>query len=500
MNMWNRGILDLVRKFVFVGALLIIAEGAAAAQTSYPALWQKRALPDTVKAGPEVTSSMRVSVNLRVLRSTANARLSLLMPDGRSLIAVKFRQTRTPNGLVWSGAIADEPTSSVNFSIVNETVVGSIMTGRGQSFRLRRDPSGVQVIEQVDLRKLPPEGNPTPISGRRGDKGGDPSGDTCTTDGIDQIDMMVVYTQDARAGAGGKDAMEADIYLAVELANQSYINSDINQRMRLVHIEEVSYVESGDTILDRDRLKAKTDSFVDNVHTLRDTYGADAVVMITETGNWCGFSFLMDPLGNAFEDSAFAVVVRQCSTLAGKYSFPHEVGHVMSARHDWTVDSTNNSPYAYNHGHFQNAPSSGSPWRTIMSYEDGCLSAGVNCPRALNWSNPNINIGSDSTGVASGAQQQDNHQTLNNTALTVANFRCASPNRNDVWMKDTWSDSGQEPDPNQAGQPMWESPYVWVRNDQDTQLIHQHEHQNPVKDQPNYIYVKISQWRWRDLR
>ena len=154
------------------------------------------------------------------------------------------------------------------FFVVNETVVGSIMTGRGQSFRLRRDPSGVQVIEQVDLRKLPPEGNPTPISGRRGDKGGDPSGDTCTTDGIDQIDMMVVYTQDARAGAGGKDAVEADIYLAVELANQSYINSDINQRMRLVHIEEVSYVESGDTILDRDRLKAKADSFVDNVHTL----------------------------------------------------------------------------------------------------------------------------------------------------------------------------------------------------------------------------------------
>ena len=47
--------------------------------------------------------------------------------------------------------------------------------------------------------------------------------------------------------------------------------------------------------------------------------------MITETGDWCGFSFIMDPVGNAFEDSAFAVVTRNCATLAGKYSFPHEL-------------------------------------------------------------------------------------------------------------------------------------------------------------------------------
>ena len=60
-----------------------------------------------------------------------------------------------------------------------------------------------------------------------------------------------------------------------------------------------------------------------------------------------------------------------------------------------------------------------------------------------------------------------------------------------VWMKDTWSDTGLEPDPAQAALPMWESPYIWVRTTQDTLLIHQHEHMNPIKDQPNFIYVKI---------
>ena len=126
----------------------------------------------------------------------------------------------------------------------------------------------------------------------------------------------------------------------------------------------------------------------------------------------------------------------------------------------------------------QNAPSSGSPWRTIMSYEDGCLSAGVNCPRALNWSNPNINIGSDPTGVASGAQQQDNHQTLNNTALTVANFRCASPK----WQRCVdegvpGATAARNRTPTRPASQCGSRLMSGVRTDQDTQLIHQHERQ-----------------------
>jgi hypothetical protein len=197
----------------------------------------------------------------------------------------------------------------------------------------------------------------------------------------------------------------------------------------------------------------------------------------------------MDSVGNGFEDSAFSVIDRHCATLAGKWSFPHELGHQMGARHDWAADNANNKPYPYNHGHTQPHPASGTAWRTIMAYEGACGS--VTCPRVMNWSNPNISVGGSTTGTATGAQQEDNHRTLNNTALTMANFRCSSPGREDVWMKDTWSDTGREPDPAQASLPMWESPYIWVQNASDTQLIHQHEHQNPIKGQPNFIYVKL---------
>ena len=36
-----------------------------------------------------------------------------------------------------------------------------------------------------------------------------------------------------------------------------------------------------------------------------------------------------------------------------------------------------------------------------------------------------------------------------------------------VWMKDTWDDTGAEPDPAQNNEVMWKSPYIWIRNSQD---------------------------------
>ena len=116
-----------------------------------------------------------------------------------------------------------------------------------------------------------------------------------------------------------------------------------------------------------------------------------------------------------------------------------------------------------------------------------------NCsePRVPRWSNPNINYNGTPMGTSSGSCQSCNACTINNTALTVANFRCTSTGVTDVWMKDTWNDNGSEPNPNSAGEPMWISPYIWVRNQQDTQLLHQHQHQNPEFGQDNWVYVKL---------
>jgi subtilisin family serine protease len=61
-----------------------------------------------------------------------------------------------------------------------------------------------------------------------------------------------------------------------------------------------------------------------------------------------------------------------------------------------------------------------------------------------------------------------------------------------IWMKDGWNDSGLEPDPAMAGQPMSQSPFIWVRTQDDGSAPANHyQHQNPEFGQPNYIYVKV---------
>lgn len=215
--------------------------------------------------------------------------------------------------------------------------------------------------------------------------------------------------------------MNSVVQLAVDETNQSYVNSGINQRLRLVHKEEVSYTESGNfcgaSTADLERLAGTTDGYMDNVHALRDTYGADVVDLIVETGNACGCGYLMTTVSTGFAPNAFTVTRRDCAT--GYYSFGHELGHNMGARHDWYVDQ-GTTPYPYNHGYVYTP----GQWRTIMAYNNECSNSGFNCTRLQYWSNPDVRYTGVPMGVPEGsANPADNRKTLNNTASTTANFR-----------------------------------------------------------------------------
>lgn len=437
----------------------------------------------TPRAGTRqvVTATGRAGITPGALQGGAAAQITLRAPDGRTFNLVRDRQERIGEaGTVWQGHIADTALSSATIVENKGAIAGTIFAPDG-TYRLRSDPGGTIFIDRIDSGRFLREAEPTRRSGLRNDSA-DPALDTCASDSGDQIDIMVVYTDDARAAAGSTAAMEAEVYLAVSLSNQSYANSNVNQRLRLVHVAEVAYAETGNTTTDKTRLKGKTEGFLDQVHALRDSFGADSVMMIaSQYSNACGESFIMSPVGNAFEDSAFGVVDRNCSTA--NLSFPHELGHQMSARHDWASDPTDNSPFHFNHGY--RIPSA---WRTVMAYP---CSSSTPCPRLTYFSNPNVSISGTPSGVSTEPQPTDNAQTLNLTALTVANFRCSSPSRNDVWAKDRWNDTGAEPEPLTAGQPMWESPYIWIRNDQDPTFLHQHQHENPEFGSPNWAYVKL---------
>ncbi len=440
------------------------------------------AQPAWAATGPLVVRSARLALAPRLLREAATTRLELQTPEGKALNLVRIRQERIgERGIAWHGRVENDAGSTAVIVENGGAVAGTIFTSTGQ-YRLGGEEGRV-VIERIDSAQFPREGEPIARSGRA-EAFADPAADTCTTDSGADIDVMVVYTDDTRAAAGGTAAMEAEVYLAVAVSNQTYVNSNVTQRLRLVHTVEVNYAETGNANTDLNWLQGNA-----GIQTLRNTFAADNVVMLTQTSNYCGLAYFMSSVGNGFNPYAYGVVLRSCAS--GNLSFPHELGHNMSAAHDWSNDA-GTLPYLFGHGFQKPTPSVSvvQPWRTVMAY--AC--SGVTCGRIPYWSNPNVfypGPTADAMGVTGGTQPADNAQVLNLTALTVANFRCSSAGRADVWMKDRWNDTGAEPEPLTAGLPMWESPYIWIRNSQDATLAHQHEHQNPEFGSPNWAYVKL---------
>ena len=285
---------------------------------------------------------------------------------------------------------------------------------------------GVHAIQEIDPSGFPADAEAIPV---------DIADEALTLDAImaddgSTIDVLVIYTQAARSAAGGTSAMSTVIDLAVSETNDSYANSGVNQRVRLVHAQEVNYSESDfDWVSTLYRLRDPADGYLDDVHALRDTYCADEVVMIVANMGYCGIAFMMDTVSHSFEGWAFSLVSYPCA--AGHYTFAHELGHTMGARHDWYVDPTDNRPFSYNHGYVNTTDR----WLTIMSYGTECADNGIYCSRLPYWSNPDQTYGGETMGVPEGASNAaDNRKTLNSTAYTVSNFRpsCASTPVTDI--------------------------------------------------------------------
>ncbi len=495
---------------LWVGLVLaMIGAGASAPALGAPLLSPSPAPSREVRAdGPEVVRRRFVTLNAQQTVREPVLELNLF-PD-RVILADRQRtETILGSGRIWIGRPRGGE-GTVTLAAVGDVLVGEIRFG-DELFEIRYAGEGIHTVYRIDARSyaqwdlpddavsIPPEDGPATLEKPIGAGGSTDAG--IASDPCNLIDILVLYTPAAEASAGGTPAMEALIYLAVAETNNSFRVSGVTPRLNLVHLARVTYTETGNLRTDRDRLKSPSDGYMDIAHTLRDRYCADVTSLIVDVGNGCGVGFVQDPAPQAsFETSAFNVVVDSCAT--GNFSFGHELGHIMGARHDWYVDDTT-TPFSYSHG-FVNVTQR---WRTVMAYNNRCKDAGSSCTRLGRWSNAGLTVGGNATGVAAGTSTScaagntnnpdcdaENYLALNNTACTVANFRdrgtCSD--RNDVWMKDTWTDTGAEPDPLTASESMWKSRAIWVRNNIDANHVFQHQHQNPVAGKTNFVYVKIA--------
>ena len=312
---------------------------------------------------------------------------------------------------IWTGYVDGADYSEVVLAYRDGVMVGDIRVEQSL-YQIQYITDDIHAIHEVDIFAFPPEAEPlvAPIP----DSNHPELSEKILVEDGSRIDVLVVYTGDARSGAGGTTAMQNLIALAESQTNTGYSRSGVIQRIRVVHTAEVSYNEDYNLGTTLKRLREKNDGYMDDVHALRDAYSADLVVLIVNSGDRFDTAYVMTSVSDWFEEYAFSVVRRDRAT-APRYTFAHEMGHNMGAHHNRGNTEGQTGAFSYSYGYRVNGVFS-----TIM--------ASTNCPngcqRINNWSNPNVTHQGYPTGVHYQASNSaDNRRTLNNTRVTVANFR-----------------------------------------------------------------------------
>lgn len=219
------------------------------------------------------------------------------------------------------------------------------------------------------------------------------------------IDVIVAYTSMFASAAG--DPL-ASIELAIYETNVSFENSQINTRLNLVHAYQTAYQDTGSFDYDLGNIQSASSTHGNELRALRDQYSADIMMLLT--GNiydGCGQARTI----HADESNAIAVVKESCAT--GFYTFGHEIGHLMGARHTLASDSQT-IPFAYGHAYCHPVANT---WRTVMA--SSCSGS----TRVQQWSNPNVFYQGAVTGTVT---DEDNARVLNERRTQVANFRVGS--------------------------------------------------------------------------
>lgn len=364
---------------------------------------------------PAASQSRLVAIDTQQLQSMLGGAMSSapftlqLFPNTQVQLQSVGTESAYGGGLVWHGTVVGHANSSVVVSLMADAVAASIRFD-DHLYSIVSAGNGVHWVAQIDESAMPVCGNthahtvtspPTATTAVPQSAG---SFGSTRASGNPDIDVMVVYTTSAKNGAGGLNGIQAKINLAVAETNTGYSTSLVDQRLVLVHTEEmVGYNEPASMSTMLSDLRGTNDGKMDQVHALRNQHGADTVTLINQNGGYCGIAYLMGNVSAGFASNAFSVTKSSCAT--GYYSFGHELGHNMGSTHD----PGNGSGAAYFYGYGYRTPNS--QYRTVMAYSPGT--------RVDRYSSPLISY----AGFVMGATSQDNSRSMNNTASTVAAWR-----------------------------------------------------------------------------
>ncbi len=406
----------LFRRLVASGALLLGLAGPDAARAQPPAppalyaLLPAPARSSAAPASPPLARRVRPGVHGTAL--AASPRLRVPLPGGRVVDVRRVDQRSLDDaGQYWRGD--DEADEDVRVRVVTRgTVVVGTIEADGRTFLLAPDTSGAQTLDDITTTGVRCGGAVVPAvplvsPGVVAPEPRLPAASAAAGDPV--VELLVVYSSEARVAAGGAEAMRATIELAVEATNDALAHSLVPAQLRLVDAREVAYAESRSLSTDLDRVTGIDDGAMDDVHAWRDAAGADLVSLIVERNDAGieGIAWLMQSPTVDFAPLAFSVVMRR---TAASLTLAHEVGHNLGLAHDRdNAGAAGVYPYAYG---YRDPPY----FRDVMSYP--CQ--GTPCPLVPYFSTPDAFHAGRPLGRP---DLEDNARALRQTMPVAAAFR-----------------------------------------------------------------------------
>lgn len=335
------------------------------------------------------------------------------------------------------------------YMIISTTDGRSLVTIRvhelSRIYQIIRDPSGLNYyLIELDLKKMivedelpaqkPPAPTPYDIEEQKRIEQELENKSTGPWDPA-TIDVMMVYTQAARAWGNNNGGIRNLVATAIADGNVILSNSNTVASFRLVHNAEVNYTESPSLRVDLRRLTTSPTfqpwgsswtldgvaynmlGFMDIVHTWRNTYGADLVLLFTATSS--GIGWLLEDVAG-WPNYGFSI-----SNISRLWSYTptHEKGH-NSGLHHHKQQTDDPGPTNWGSSWPANTWSAGWRWQgsdnvwyhSVMSYTWGDPDGG----RVPHYSNPSINHMGQPTGHAADG---NNARTLRTTKHVVAAYR-----------------------------------------------------------------------------
>lgn len=398
------------------------------------------------------------------LRAVAGGTLRVTAPSGEQLAFRYERHVEHPSGdWTWVGRVAKgAPSDEALITFGDRAVFGTIsqpgkaplkLTIRdGVTWLVEADRSRIALIRNAATHPqgpgylVPPSSSPVPGGQSSGGGGMEASGAQTldiVTAATTTVDLLLGYTSGFAAALGGQSQALTRLNNMVEAANEAYVNSQVDARIRLVHAVQVSYpdaTDNGDTLERLTGYREGTGSIpvdpaFNALRAAREQYGADLVSLVRKfndpENNGCGIAWLIGGGRRAISaaDAGFGYSVVSDGQDAGadgktyfcrEETLAHETAHNMGSQHDRATATVNGSlnygVYDYSFG-YKTGAGAGS-FYTIMAYGES------NQTGYRVFSNPGTNFcGSLACGVAN---QSDNARSLRQTLPIVSGFRAGA--------------------------------------------------------------------------